>query len=360
MIPFFVLDRPNALALLGKAITTPAMRFGIMTHARVSERFVRESDALRKRITERFGFTPSLIVDSGAFTKNHAPITESELFIRYERMGASYGVVNDILGDYPGTVQNCSKAMAEYLKSRRKFNLVGVTQGQCIAEYLACYNELARMGYRHIAIGGLLQKKPRSIRFTQVKSQEFMREVLSAIRSEFNPKWLYVLGAYHPQRHESFRELGVWGSDYKGWLFRYPTIFQGFLTLSQVASESGMPPSEVRRIKRTQCLIKRYRYCDDQSKAILRRRIKAFHAELWRSQAIVKLLLRENLPRKEHRLLQAVFWESAARRREAGILDHLRKDIFTLLIPNERKDRKWLSRLQKPTRTADRRPLNGS
>jgi hypothetical protein len=327
MIPFFVLDRPNALAILGKAITTPATRFGIMTHARVSERFVRESFALRKRITERFGFTPCLIVDSGAFTKNHAPFTESELFIRYERMGASYGVVNDILGDYRATVQNCSKAIAEYLKLRRKFKLVGVTQGQTIDEYLMCYNELALIGYRHIAIGGLLQKKPRSIRFTQVKSEEFMRQVVSAIRSEFNPKWLYVLGAYHPQRHEWFRAFGVWGSDYKGWLFRYPSIFQGFLTLAEVASESVIPPSEVRRIKRTHCLIKKYRYCDDRTKAILRRRITAFHAELWRSKAIVKLL-EENLPRKEHRLLQAVFWKSAAERREAGILDHLRQDVF--------------------------------
>jgi hypothetical protein len=302
-----------------------------MTHIRVSERFISESHALRREIKRRFGFEPWLIVDSGAFIKNHRPMTETGLFNRYERMKASHGIVNDVLGDSRSTIANCSKAMREYLKSRHTFKLVGVAQGRCIDEYLTCYKALAKMGYKYIAVGGLLQKKPTSIRFTQVKNEKFMQQVLRAIRSEFDPDWLYVLGAYHPQRHEMFRELGIWGSDYKGWLFRYPSIFEGFLTLSAVASGSSLPAREVKKIKLTQGMIKKYRSCDHQSRAVIRKKVEAFHADLWRSEFVVKLLRQSDLSTKEYQLLQAVFWQSTTERREAGILRHLRTEVFPVL-----------------------------
>lgn len=328
MIPFFVLDRPNGLTIIRKAITSPSIHFGIMTHVRVSERFVSESNALREEIRKRFGFSPCLIVDSGTFIRNHKTLTEIELFDRYEAMRASHGIVNDILGDSKRTIANCSNAIHEYLKSHRNFKLVGVAQGRCLDEYLMCYNELARMGYRHIAVGGLLQKKPRSVRFTQVKNGKFMQQVLSAIRVEFNPDWLYVLGAYHPKRHESFRDLGIWGSDYKGWLFRYPSIFEGLLALSERASETFLTSIQVKRIKRIRGMISNYSYYDPDERGRIRMMAEALHAELWRSEAIVRLLRRRNLPNKEYRILRAVFWQSLTKRREAGILQHLRAEVF--------------------------------
>jgi hypothetical protein len=331
MIPFLVLDKPNGLSIINKAVTSPATHFGIMTHIRVSERFISDCDALRRELKRRFGSKLRFIVDSGAFIKNHTPITETELFSRYERMKASHGIVNDVLGDSRRTIANCSKAMREYRKSRHTFKLVGVTQGQCVDEYLTCYKALAGMGYRHIAVGGLLQKKPTSIRFTQVKNTKFMQQVLRAIRSEFNPDWLYVLGAYHPQRHELFQELGVWGSDYKGWLFRYPSIFEGFLTLSAVASESFLTAREIKKIERARAMIKKYRLCDDHTRAVIRKKIEAFHANLWRSEPVIKLLSLGDLQSKEYRLLQAVFWQSTTERREAGILHHLRTTVFPSL-----------------------------
>jgi hypothetical protein len=299
-----------------------------MTHAKVSGRFVSESHALRRETNERFGFTPKLIVDSGAFAKNHSPLTEWELFERYAQMAADYGIVNDVLGDSEKTLANCSKALREYQKSRRTFKLVGVAQGRCLDEYLTCYNELARMGYGHIAVGGLLQKKPNSVRFTQVRSEEFMQQVLRGIRSEFDPDWLYVLGAYHPRRHESFDAMGVWGSDYKGWLFKYPSIFQGFLTLSDAASEPFLTSREIKKIKRTQSMIGKYRHCDLHDRASIRKKVHAFHAELWRSESIISLLRKKELPKYDHRILKAVFYQSLTTRREAGILRHLRTEVF--------------------------------
>ena len=32
---------------------------------------------------------------------------------------------------------------------------------------------------------------------------------------------MFALGCFHPKRRIVFEELGVWGSDYKGWIFQY-------------------------------------------------------------------------------------------------------------------------------------------
>ncbi len=56
---------------------------------------------------------------------------------------------------------------------------------------------------------------------SRVASLRILIEVLSAVRQQFDPEWLFVLGAFHPKRIALFRENGVWGSDYKGWIFNY-------------------------------------------------------------------------------------------------------------------------------------------
>jgi hypothetical protein len=52
-------------------------------------------------------------------------------------------------------------------------------------------------------------------------SSSIAEEVLSAVKKEFAPQWLFVLGAYHTSRHALFDDHGVFGSDYKGWIFNY-------------------------------------------------------------------------------------------------------------------------------------------
>jgi hypothetical protein len=91
-----------------------------------------------------------------------------------------------------------------------------------VSEYLECYRRLKELGYRNIAVGGLLQKKERSARYLHVGNEDLLEEVLKKIRIEFDPKWLFVLGCLHPSRLAMFNELNVWG-DYKGWIFEYKT-----------------------------------------------------------------------------------------------------------------------------------------
>jgi hypothetical protein len=77
------------------------------------------------------------------------------------------------------------------------------------------------MESQYIAIGGLLKKQEKSARWVSVKDENLLFEVLCKIREEFDPEWLFSLGTYSPRRHRRFEELGLFGSDYKGWIFNY-------------------------------------------------------------------------------------------------------------------------------------------
>ena len=81
------------------------------------------------------------------------------------------------------------------------------------------------MGYKHIAIGGLLKRNGNS-NYARVHSEEFLRNVIETIQEEFKPKYLFTLGVYNPKRHKLLEKLGVWGADYKGWSFSYDEFYR--------------------------------------------------------------------------------------------------------------------------------------
>lgn len=245
MIPFFVVDRPMSLNILKTSfVEEPSLTFGLMTHACVSKNFRRlfatfpcapDDCWLRlKALCATRGLCPSKpcllgeqiqsnivrMCDSGIFEKNSSRLSYKELFAIYEEANADYGVMQDVLWDSKQTLAAAKAAIREYGCRNYKFNLVLVAQGKTVDEYLSCYAKLVQMGAQHIAIGGLLRKRVRSVRYMYV-SDAIASQVLVAIRKEFAPKWLFVLGAYHPMRHRLFEEHGVFGSDYKGWIFQY-------------------------------------------------------------------------------------------------------------------------------------------
>lgn len=127
--------------------------------------------------------------DCGAFTyvrDDIPPYTVDEVIDFYERCGFDYGVAVDhvILAYQPDSVQ-CLPGMESVLepwrrrqeitlklakqflsahKRRRcKFIPVGVAQGWSPASYSRAVKELQRLGYDHIAIGGLVPLKTREI-----------------------------------------------------------------------------------------------------------------------------------------------------------------------------------------------------
>ncbi len=253
--PFLVADRPASLRIIRGA--NPELfenGLGIMTHANVSKNvgnFIRDFPASggfyssgdefeyddESRYADDSGNLTELgqeiredtarIVDSGAFLKEGSNFESyAKLYRHYEDLDADYGIIIDELNDPEGTIETATDAIETYRAGDYSFNLVGVAQGTSVEEYLDCYEQLLDLGYEYIAIGGLLQKHGnRSGAFAHVGSEEFLEAVLGRIRGKYPDNWLFALGCYHPNRHELFEDMDLFGADYKGWIYKYQSHY---------------------------------------------------------------------------------------------------------------------------------------
>ena len=208
-IPFLVIDRLNLL--IPAQQINKQRQVGVMTHACTSKNFrkaIKDLDLLK-------------ICDSGVFLKAvlQENLTYDELFARYEEMNADYGIIFDVLGDAKSTIKSAKSAINIYFSKRRSFNLVGVAQGQTVEQYVKCTKSLIDLGYKHIAIGGMLKKNLQSARYVRVADDDFLAEVIRSIREVWQG-WLFCLGCYHPKRIQLFDQYKIFGSDSKRWAFR--------------------------------------------------------------------------------------------------------------------------------------------
>ena len=244
MIPFFVADRQMSLHILKglKLPDNPEKKIGLMAHANTTANFQRafrdypcENRADCAAINKPCPYTDEEIAgcfarqkllrqtvkmcDSGIFNRGGCLLSYDKLFEAYTRMGVEYGVMIDVLREGQATVESAKEALGYYDPGQHSFKLVAVAQGQDMKEYLTCYQQLRELGFEHIGVGGLLQKKADSC-YVQVRDEDFMFEVLGQIRQRFKPAWLFALGSFHPNRMSRFQELSVWG-DYKGYSFAY-------------------------------------------------------------------------------------------------------------------------------------------
>jgi len=230
MIPFFVVDRPISLKIVNSYwATKPNLKYGLMTHALTSDNFrklfANYPYGIANNETDRTGSrTVKNVIkmcDSGIFSTGRERITYERLFDRYDEMDADYGIMIDYLLDKEKTIDSAEEAVSLYEQGKYRFQLVLVAQGKTVDEYLDCYTKLSYLGIQHIAIGGLLRKKQNSARYVHLVDADLFESILSRIRNDFNPKWIFVLGVYHPSRHELMENYGVFGADYKGWIFNY-------------------------------------------------------------------------------------------------------------------------------------------
>ncbi|MCX7593311.1 MAG: hypothetical protein N2235_06055 [Fischerella sp.] len=244
MIPFFVADRPMSLRIIkGLPLQDyPNVRFGIMAHANTSSNF---QEALRKYPCENLEYCDAVngpcqyqenicncpfrkrilhqtikMCDSGIFTKEGATLTYKQLFAAYKKMGVEYGIMIDVYKDFQATINSAKEALEVYKPYKDIFKLVAVAQGTCLDEYVNCYAQLRELGFQYIAIGGLLRRHEKAVRYARVNSEELMFDVLRKLRSCYPNDWLFALGCFNPSRLEKLQNLNVW-ADYKGWIFQY-------------------------------------------------------------------------------------------------------------------------------------------
>jgi hypothetical protein len=195
-----------------------------------------------------------------------------------------------------------------------------------------CFKKLLLEGYEHIAIGGLLRKKPRSVRFVQVVQERYMYEVIDTIMTEFRPNWLFVLGAYHPRRHERLTDLGVWGADYKGWLFRYPSISDAFIALARLRETGVRWPKPIDKdVRRATALVRSYRYASSTDRKASMTILRKLHYQLAsKSFEVIEGTLREHRPVGRHSWHDVIetFRSSLEARRRGALARHAR-DVWS-------------------------------
>jgi hypothetical protein len=250
MIPFSLVDRPNHVRMLRRLDlyrTYPLVPVGIMTHANVTpavQALIRAFPCGAGQCSDVSG-APCLyyedqgrcpyhcyirqraviMCDSGVFTRQGATLAYPQLFETYARMAVDYGIMIDRLHDSSATIESARRALDAYGGYEEQFSLVAVAQGKSLDDYLRCYQQLKALGFRHVAIGGLLHKVEGSARYTRVEAESFLWLVISSIRSLFPSDWLFALGALHPRRISRLVQYHVW-ADSKWYLFQYPKAGQ--------------------------------------------------------------------------------------------------------------------------------------
>ena len=212
---FCLADRPNHLRILKQA-AEETDGFGVLSQATVS-------DSVEDLVAE---LDVPVIVDCGAFAEDDFDGTLIDLADTYQRMGADYGLIPDVIGDREGTDDSVAHATRLWQRGhpRWSFEPVAVAQGQSPREYASSYWDCYQMGADRIAVGGLLDTDGKRSGGHATGADDLF-EVLRYIRDShpriWSETWTFALGCDHPDRRPRFRTLGVNAADSKRWLFQY-------------------------------------------------------------------------------------------------------------------------------------------
>lgn len=100
------------------------------------------------------------------------------------------------------TKENAGKFI-QLVKSRKlRFTPVGTIQALTPAEYGQTVKDYCKLGYRHIAIGGLVPLQDSMV-------EQIAIEVMTAAKSLRKRPWIHLFGIFRPKLQAKFRELGV-------------------------------------------------------------------------------------------------------------------------------------------------------
>ncbi|MDA8056330.1 MAG: hypothetical protein M0Z77_11890 [Thermoplasmatales archaeon] len=241
-IPLFVADRPASLRIL-EGLSDHKNEFGILAHAFTTNNF--------KEQFRKFPHTEYKVGDSGIYQGKET--SYEELFSEYEKMGVKYGIIKDYYHDPERTLESAKLARRIYKKGIRcnkySFELLGVAQGNTVAEYLKSYTHQKKLGFERVAIGGLLYKIQKHSRLVKVRSDVYLRNVLSGIRELYPEDKLFPLGIYNRERMKKLSDLDLWMADYKGWIFKYDIVRSHekgdrFKQVRQYIRKNVFPPLE--------------------------------------------------------------------------------------------------------------------
>ena len=114
------------------------------------------------------------------------------------------------MADRRARVKLTRKNAEQFIQTHRErgagFTPVGVIQGLDAKIYADQVGQYCEMGYRHLALGGLV---PRS----DADALEIVRKVHAKIGQSKVKPWVHLLGIFRPSLQQQFREMGVGSFD---------------------------------------------------------------------------------------------------------------------------------------------------
>ena len=154
--------------------------------------------------------------DCGAFTywkEFEPPYKTEEMLEYYQALNFDMGVSIDHLifaeleaekeRRFEITIQNAEDFLRLHEKGGYEFTPIGVAQGWSPASYAKATDALMKMGYRYIAIGGLVRSQ----------TEEVIR-VLAAVKEKLLPgTQVHLFGVNRPEQMQRFVQLGVTSFD---------------------------------------------------------------------------------------------------------------------------------------------------
>ncbi|MCS6939109.1 MAG: tRNA-guanine transglycosylase DpdA [Roseiflexus sp.] len=158
----------------------------------------------------------TVLGDCGAFSywrEENPPYKNEEMLEFYQRLGFDFGVSVDHL-IFAGldhdkerrwniTMENAEVFIKRHRAGRYTFTPIGVVQGWDPESYRRGARQLIKMGYRYIAIGGLVRSATKDI-----------IQILSAIQEELPPGIrVHLFGVNRPEYVHVFAQLGVTSFD---------------------------------------------------------------------------------------------------------------------------------------------------
>lgn len=160
------------------------------------------------------------------------------------------------------TKSNAASFIRLHKRKKCSFIPVGIIQGLSAEDYARQLPEYLEMGYRHLAIGGLVPRSDNEI-------VEIVRALYKALSKGWVKPWIHLLGVFRPRIQGELRKLGVNSFDSatyfrKAWLrsgqnylgvdrqwyaaIRVPMTADG--RTRKKLEESGLPVEEIAELER--------------------------------------------------------------------------------------------------------------
>lgn len=169
-------------------------------------------------LRQHFGLTEKqfLFGDCGAFSyvdEERPTVSTEQAIALYELYNFDFGTSVDHIPIKPLpdairrnrvelTCENAQRFIETWRKRGKLFTPVGAIQGVSAEQYGVNVRKYYEMGYRHMAIGGLVPLKDTAI-------AEVVQSVFEAVGKLPQRPWIHLFGIYRPKLQNKFRSLGV-------------------------------------------------------------------------------------------------------------------------------------------------------